>query len=248
MLRRLICPSYLFFLGFASKSYRRGRLGRSTPTKFKTLGSSGRHTQISFLVRESASASAQIFFRQYASKSDNGCKNKEELSSRDFPISSGFTDTENTLTAASLREEGVPTATLLTQPEKFYSDAYALKSIILSAFGEENKNKRSATGIYKFTNKLNGNFYIGSSFRSMPHSSPRFKLLNSCLRRSLAVLLRKGKKAQFYRWYNNSGIESSATRLNNNKILINLALRPPVGLEPAGEFAVGEKKTPTVLI
>ena len=92
VLRRLICP-YLFFLGFASKSYRRGRLGRSTPTNFKTLGSSGRHTQISFLVRESASASAQIFFRQYASKSDNGCKNKEELSSRDFPISSGFTDT-----------------------------------------------------------------------------------------------------------------------------------------------------------
>jgi hypothetical protein len=42
------------------------------------------------------------------------------------------------------------------KPEKCYNDAYALKSLIL----KENKNK---SGIYRFTNKLNGNFYIGSS-------------------------------------------------------------------------------------
>jgi group I intron endonuclease len=40
--------------------------------------------------------------------------------------------------------------------EKYYDDAYTMKSQILS----ENKQK---SGIYRFTNKLNGNFYIGSS-------------------------------------------------------------------------------------
>lgn len=42
------------------------------------------------------------------------------------------------------------------KPEKCYDNAYSLKSFILN----ENKNK---SGIYRFTNKLNGNFYIGSS-------------------------------------------------------------------------------------
>lgn len=42
------------------------------------------------------------------------------------------------------------------KPVKYYSDAYAMKLLIL----KENKNK---SGIYRFTNKLNGNFYIGSS-------------------------------------------------------------------------------------
>jgi hypothetical protein len=42
------------------------------------------------------------------------------------------------------------------KPEKSYDDAYTLKSVIL----KENQNK---SGIYKFTNKLNGNFYIGSN-------------------------------------------------------------------------------------
>ena len=41
------------------------------------------------------------------------------------------------------------------KPEKFYDNAYNLKSIILA----ENKNK---SGIYRFSNKLNGHFYIGS--------------------------------------------------------------------------------------
>jgi hypothetical protein len=40
--------------------------------------------------------------------------------------------------------------------KKFYSNIYDLKSLIL----KENKNK---SGIYKFINKLNGKFYIGSS-------------------------------------------------------------------------------------
>lgn len=45
---------------------------------------------------------------------------------------------------------------LILNLKKGYNDAYALKSLIL----KENKNK---SGIYKFTNKQNGNFYIGSS-------------------------------------------------------------------------------------
>ena len=44
----------------------------------------------------------------------------------------------------------------LIKPEKSYDDAYALKSVIL----KENKNK---SGIYRFINKLNYNFYVGSS-------------------------------------------------------------------------------------
>ena len=40
--------------------------------------------------------------------------------------------------------------------DKYYSNMYEFKSVIL----KENKNK---SGIYKFTNKLNGNFYIGNS-------------------------------------------------------------------------------------
>ena len=40
--------------------------------------------------------------------------------------------------------------------ENYYDNAYDLKSLILN----DNKNK---SGIYKFTNKLNGHFYIGSS-------------------------------------------------------------------------------------
>jgi hypothetical protein len=39
---------------------------------------------------------------------------------------------------------------------KYYYNMYDFKSIII----KDNKNK---SGIYKFTNKLNGNFYIGSS-------------------------------------------------------------------------------------
>lgn len=42
------------------------------------------------------------------------------------------------------------------KPVKYYNNIYDLKSIII----KENKNK---SGIYKFTNKLNGKFYIGSS-------------------------------------------------------------------------------------
>jgi len=38
----------------------------------------------------------------------------------------------------------------------YYANIYDLKSIIL----KDNKNK---AGIYRFTNKLNGKFYIGSS-------------------------------------------------------------------------------------
>ena len=41
-------------------------------------------------------------------------------------------------------------------PIKYYSDAYNMKSLIY----KENKNK---SGIYKFTNKINGKSYIGSS-------------------------------------------------------------------------------------
>lgn len=42
------------------------------------------------------------------------------------------------------------------KPVKYYNNMYNFKSIII----KDNKNK---SGIYKFTNKLNGNFYIGSS-------------------------------------------------------------------------------------
>ena len=42
------------------------------------------------------------------------------------------------------------------KPIKYYNNMYEFKSIII----KDNKNK---SGIYKFTNKLNGNFYIGSS-------------------------------------------------------------------------------------
>ncbi|CCO27456.1 LAGLIDADG homing endonuclease (mitochondrion) [Rhizoctonia solani AG-1 IB] len=44
----------------------------------------------------------------------------------------------------------------LIKPEKSYDDAYALKLLIL----KENKNK---SGIYRFINKLNYNFNVGSS-------------------------------------------------------------------------------------
>jgi len=42
------------------------------------------------------------------------------------------------------------------KPVNYYNNMYDFKSIII----KDNKNK---SGIYKFTNKLNGNFYIGSS-------------------------------------------------------------------------------------
>ena len=42
------------------------------------------------------------------------------------------------------------------KPLKYYDNAYTMKSFNLN----ENKNK---AGIYRFTNKLNGNIYIGSS-------------------------------------------------------------------------------------
>lgn len=42
------------------------------------------------------------------------------------------------------------------KPVKYYNNMYNFKSIII----KDNKKK---SGIYKFTNKLNGNFYIGSS-------------------------------------------------------------------------------------
>jgi group I intron endonuclease len=42
------------------------------------------------------------------------------------------------------------------KPVKFYEDAYTMKLLILN----ENKNK---PGIYRFTNKLSGSFYIGSA-------------------------------------------------------------------------------------
>ena len=63
-----------------------------------------------------------------------------------LPFSSEITNVERTREKTSIVVNAV----------KYYSDFYALKSNILN----ENKNK---SGVYKFTNKLNGNFYIGSS-------------------------------------------------------------------------------------
>jgi hypothetical protein len=45
---------------------------------------------------------------------------------------------------------------LVIKPVKFYDNIYELKTVII----KDNKNK---SGVYKFNNKLNGNFYIGSS-------------------------------------------------------------------------------------
>jgi group I intron endonuclease len=55
------------------------------------------------------------------------------------------------------------------KPEKYYDDIYTIKLLIL----KENKDK---SGIYRFSNKLNGNFYIGSSINLSKRFSNYFNL------------------------------------------------------------------------
>ena len=63
---------------------------------------------------------------------------------------------ENTPTPEEQRSELNSNFRDEIKPVKYYNNMYDFKSIII----KDNKNK---SGIYKFTNKLNGNFYIGSS-------------------------------------------------------------------------------------
>lgn len=74
-------------------------------------------------------------------------KNKINLGVRNFSSQENLPD--KLVCAVSQQTEDI-------KPEKYYDDVYTMKSQILS----ENKHK---SGIYRFTNKLNGNIYIGSS-------------------------------------------------------------------------------------
>uniref|UniRef100_UPI0022385A38 GIY-YIG endonuclease n=1 Tax=Ramaria cf. rubripermanens TaxID=2016387 RepID=UPI0022385A38 len=57
----------------------------------------------------------------------------------------------------------------IIKPETLYDNIYTIKSLIL----KENKDK---AGIYRFSNKLNGNFYIGSSINLSKRFSNYFNI------------------------------------------------------------------------
>jgi GIY-YIG catalytic domain len=76
---------------------------------------------------------------------------------------------ENTSTSEEQYSELSKKLNVEIKPVKYYNNMYDFKSIFI----KDNKNK---SGIYKFTNKLNGNFYIGSSLNLSKRFTNYFSL------------------------------------------------------------------------